>query len=422
MSPPASSTSPRSSGADSSDRREPMRAVLLEGVHPAAAQALRAAGLEVESIAQALEGDALRDAIAGASLVGIRSRTRLEASVLDAAPSLAAIGCFCIGTNQVELGAAANRGVPVFNSPFGNTRSVAELTLAEIVMLLRGIVDRSSDLHRGVWKKSASGSHEVRGRVLGIVGYGHIGSQLSVLAESLGMQVVFFDIDHKLPLGNACAVGSLDELLERSDVVSLHVPETPQTRGMIGGAEIDRMKRGAILVNNARGSLVDLDAAAEALRRGHLGGIAADVFPQEPESNGPGFACPLVGVAGAILTPHIGGSTEEAQESIGRDVAEKLLRFVLGGSTRGAVNVPEVDLPRRVEGRHRILHFHRNVPGVLGRMHTMLAARGINIHAEYLQSDVEISYVILDVDASDADTVQADLATIPETLRMRMIC
>jgi D-3-phosphoglycerate dehydrogenase len=369
--------------------------VLLEGVHPAAAQALRAAGLEVESISAALEGDALLDAIAGATIVGIRSRTRLEASVLDAAPSLAAVGCFCIGTNQVELGAAANRGVPVFNSPFGNTRSVAELTLAEIVMLLRGIVDRSCDLHRGIWTKCASGSHEVRGRILGIVGYGHIGSQLSVLAESLGMQVLFFDIDHKLPLGNACAVGSLDELLERSDVVSLHVPETPQTRGMIGAAEIARMKRGAILVNNARGSLVDLDAAAEALRRGHLRGVAADVFPQEPESNGPGFTCPL---------------------------AEKLLRFVLGGSTRGAVNVPEVDLPRRVEGRHRILHFHRNVPGVLGRMHTMLAARGINIHAEYLQSDVDRSYVILDVDASDAETVQADLATIPETLRMRMIC
>ena len=399
-----------------------IRAVLLEGVHPAAANALRAAGVEVDSIAGALEGDALADAIAGADLLGIRSRTKLDAAMLAAAPSLAAIGCFCIGTNQVDLDAAANCGVPVFNSPFGNTRSVAELTLAEIVVLLRGVVDRSADLHRGLWTKSASGSHEVRGRVLGIVGYGHIGSQLSVLAESLGMQVVFFDIDHKLPLGNAWAVGSLDELLERSDVVSLHVPETPRTKGMIGAAEIDRMKPGSILVNNARGSLVDLEAAAEALRRGHLRGMAADVFPREPESNGPGFECPLVGVPGALLTPHIGGSTEEAQESIGRDVAEKLLRFVLGCSSRGAVNVPEVDLPRRVEGRHRILHFHRNVPGVLGRMHTMLAARGINIHAEYLQSDFERSYVILDVDASDAATVQADLASIPETLRVRLIC
>jgi len=400
----------------------PGRALLLEGIHHSAIETLESAGFAVETLPGALEPDDLQDALAGVTVLGIRSRTRLDADFLRESDDLTAVGCFCIGTNHVDLDAAATRGVPVFNSPFGNTRSVAELTLAEIVLLHRRVVDRSTELHRGEWRKSASGCREVRGRTLGIVGYGHIGSQLSVLAEGLGMQVLFHDVAHRLPLGNAFAVGSLDELLERSDVVSLHVPATPLTEGMIGPAAFGRMRPGAILVNNARGSLVDLDAAAEALRSGRLGGIAVDVYPSEPESNGPGFSCPLSGVPGAILTPHIGGSTEEAQETIARDVAEKLLRFVLGGSSRGAVNVPEVDLPRRVEGRHRILHFHRNVPGVLGRMHTMLAARGINIHAEYLQSDFERSYVILDVDASDAAMVQADLASIPETLRVRLIC
>jgi D-3-phosphoglycerate dehydrogenase len=398
------------------------RIVLLEGVHAAAVPVLEDAGFEVETIRAALDGRDLWEAVAGADVVGIRSRTRLDADALRAATSLTAIGCFCIGTNQVDLAAAAARGVPVFNSPFGNTRSVAELTLAEIVLLHRGVADRSAELHRGEWRKTAAGSREVRGRTLGIVGYGHIGSQLSVLAEGLGMSVVFFDIAHRLPLGNAVAAASLDDLLERSDVVSLHVPATPLTAGMIGAAELARMKPGAFLLNNARGSLVDLDAAAEALRSGRLGGIAVDVYPSEPEANGPGFSCPLSGVPGAILTPHIGGSTEEAQETIARDVADKLARHALAGSTRSAVNVPEVDLPQRRDGQHRILHYHRNVPGVLGRMHTMLAARGINIHAEYLQSDVDRSYVILDVDASDAATVQAELAAIPETLRVRMIC
>lgn len=399
-----------------------MRAVLLEGVHPSAAAMLGAAGIEVLALASAEEGPRLRAAIEGASLLGIRSRTQVDQRLLEESPGLLAVGCFCIGTNQVDLAAAADRGVPVFNSPFGNTRSVAELTLAEIVMLLRGAIDRNAELHRGVWRKATAGSHEVRGRALGIVGYGRIGSQLSVLAEGLGMQVLFHDIAHRMPLGNAIAVESLGELLERSDAISLHVPETPRTVGMIGAAEIARMRRGSILVNNARGSLVDLEAVAASLRGGHLRGFAADVFPREPESNGPGFACPLLGLPGALLTPHIGGSTEEAQESIGRDVADKLLRYALCGSTRGAVNVPEVDLPSLGAGRHRILHYHLNVPGVLGRMHTMLAARGINIHAEHLQSDALRSCVILDVDPSDAATVQTELATIPQTLRVRMIC
>lgn len=419
-SPPDSLTCPRSSVADD-PRSGALKALLLEKVHPVAEAMLRSAGVEVEARPGALEGRELVEAVRGASILGIRSRSRVDAAVLAAAPELLAIGCFCIGTNQVDLGVAAAHGVPVFNSPFGNTRSVAELTLAEIVMLLRGVFDRSTELHHGIWRKTAEGAREVRGRTLGIVGYGHIGSQLSVLAESLGMQVVFFDIDHRLPLGNAVALGSLEELLERSDVVSLHVPETDLTRGMIGAREIARMRRGAILLNNARGSLVDLDAAADSLRRGHLRGIAADVFPNEPESNGPGFATPLAGAPNSILTPHVGGSTEEAQEAIGRDVAEKLLRHAIGGSTRGAVNVPEVDLPRRREGAHRILHFHRNVPGVLGRMHTLLASRGINITAEYLQSDPHLSYVILEVDPADAEVVRRDLATVPETIRVRTL-
>ena len=399
----------------------PLHALLLENIHAVADQPLSTAGLTVERRKDALAGDDLRRALERAHIVGIRSKTRLDAELLAAAPNLIAVGCFCIGTEQVDLAAARRNGVAVFNAPFSNTRSVAELTLAEIIALSRGLCDRSATLHAGRWVKSAKDAHEVRGRTLGIVGYGHIGSQVSVLAEALGMRVVYYDVVPVMALGNAAPASTLEDLLERSDVVTLHVPGTPQTRGLIGAAEIARMKRGAMLINNARGGVVDLAALATALRAGAVGGAAIDVFPTEPEAGDCPFACELAGLPNVILTPHIGGSTEEAQESIARDVSAKLVRFVRNGSTTTSVNVPEVDLPHVRPNQHRILHFHHNVPGVLGRMHTMLATLGVNINAEYLQSDGDLSYVILDVDPISHDAVKEGLKQVPETIRARTL-
>ena len=395
-------------------------AVLVEAIHAAADGPLREAGFDVERLDRSPDASQLAALLARATVIGLRSKTRLPATSLSAAQRLAAVGCFCIGTDQVDLACAARTGVPVFNSPFSNTRSVAELTLAEIIALSRRLFDKSAQLHTGLWDKSAKESREVRGRTLGIVGYGHIGSQLSVLAEGLGMRVVYFDIARRLALGNAHALPSLQAVLEASDVVSLHVPDTDRTRNLIGAKELAQMKRGAALINNSRGKVVDLEALAAALRSGHLSGAAADVFPEEPAENGQGFRTPLAGLGNVILTPHIGGSTEEAQEAIAVDVAEKLARFWKHGTTATAVNFPQVDLPQVKDGLLRILHVHRNVPGVLGKMHTLLAQASINIHAEFLQSDSDTSFVILDVDPFGDATLLDGLGAMPETIRMRI--
>lgn len=395
-------------------------AVLVEAIHAAADGPLREAGFDVERLDRSPEASQLASMLSRATVIGLRSKTRLPATSLSAAQRLAAVGCFCIGTDQVDLACAARTGVPVFNSPFSNTRSVAELTLAEIIALSRRLFDKSAQLHTGLWDKSAKESREVRGRTLGIVGYGHIGSQLSVLAEGLGMRVVYFDIARRLALGNAHALPSLQAVLQASDVVSLHVPDTDRTRNLIDANAIAQMKRGAALINNSRGKVVDLDALAAALRSGHLSGAAADVFPEEPAENGQGFRTPLAGLGNVILTPHIGGSTEEAQEAIALDVAEKLARFWRHGTTATAVNFPQVDLPQVKDGLLRILHVHRNVPGVLGKMHTLLAQAGINIHAEFLQSDHDTSFVILDVDPFGNAALLDGLGAMPETIRMRI--
>lgn len=397
-----------------------MKVLLCERIHPAAEAAFHQAGLRVERRDGALEG-ASPSELAGTAILGIRSKTEIDAATIERLPDLLAIGCFCIGTNQVDLRAAMRRAVTVFNAPFSNTRSVAELTLAEVVALNRRLVDKSMLMHGGRWDKSSAGAHEVRGRTLGIIGYGHIGSQVSVLAEAFGMRVVYFDIVQRLPLGNAQPRSSLSDVLREADCVSLHVPATPATHNLIGAAEIATMKPGAMIINNARGSVVDLHAAAAALQTGHLGGIAADVFPEEPALNDAPFACPLAGLPNVILTPHVGGSTEEAQRNIAVEVSEKLARFVRTGTTTSSVNVPEVDLPSPLADQLRILHFHRNVPGVLSRINGIMADLGVNINAEYLRSNAEVSYVILDVDPVPADVVETRLSAIPETIRVRTI-
>jgi D-3-phosphoglycerate dehydrogenase len=398
-----------------------LKFLLLEGIHPSAVEAFNRDGYHhLETHAQALVGDELIAAIHDAHFVGLRSRTQLSEAVLSAAPKLTAIGCFCIGTNQVDLQAAARRGIPVFNAPFSNTRSVAELVLGEIIMLLRGIPEKSALLHRGGWMKSAAHSYEVRGKTLGIIGYGHIGTQIGVLAEQLGMTVVFCDVETKLPLGNARQLGSLDAVLEAADVVTLHVPETPETRLMIGAAQLARMKRGASLINASRGTVVDLDALAAALESGHVSGAAIDVFPIEPERNDQPFESPLARFDSVILTPHIGGSTLEAQESIGREVAAKLIRYSNNGSTVTAVNFPEVSLPAPA-GQSRLLHIHRNVPGMLARINEQFSRAGINVAAQYLRTNEHVGYVVMDVDASASAVAYEGLCAIPGTIRCRIV-
>ena len=399
-----------------------IRVVLLEGVHERAYELLSQAGYTVERVDGALEGDALLEAAGDAHMVGIRSKTRLGADFFERARRVWAVGCFCIGTNQVDLEAAAGRGVAVFNAPFSNTRSVAEKTVCEIIALSRRLFDRSMAMHAGSWEKSASGAHEVRGRTLGIVGYGRIGSQLSVLAESIGMRVLYHDVLDRLPLGNASAISSLGELLGASDVVSLHVPATAATAGLVGAPEIAAMKKGAILINNARGSVVDVAALAAALREGRLGGAAVDVFPEEPGASRATFESPLRGAPNVILTPHIGGSTVEAQRNIADEVGSKLVKLMNVGSTTTCVNLPEVDLPLLHERHHRILHIHHNVPGVLSRMHAIMAELGVNIAAEFLQSDPKRSYVIVDVDPARGEELKERIrAEVGETIRVRSI-
>ena len=378
--------------------RNKLKVVLLEGIHPSAVEAFTTDGYtQVETHPKALEGQALIDAIADAHFVGLRSRTQLTAEVLEKTPKLVAVGAFCIGTNQIALEAAARRGVPVFNAPFSNTRSVAELVVAEIIMLMRGIPQKNALLHRGGWMKSAANSFEVRGKTLGIIGYGHIGTQLGLLAETLGMRVVFYDIETKLPLGNARQLSTLDELLAEADVVSLHVPETPDTKNMMGAEQIARMKEGSFLINASRGTVVDIDALAAALESKHILGAAIDVFPVEPKGNEGDFQSPLIRFENVLLTPHIGGSTGEAQESIGREVASKLIRYSNNGSTLSAVNFPEVSLPAH-PGLCRILHIHRNVPGMLTRINERLSNAGINIASQYLQTNQHVGYVVVDVE------------------------
>lgn len=377
---------------------EKTKLLLLEGVNDSAVDLLRASGFSaIERLPKALEGDTLRKALKGISLLGIRSRTALTQDVLAAADQLTAVGCFSVGTNQVDLNAARKRGIPVFNAPFSNTRSVAELVIGEIVMLLRQIFPRSVAAHDGGWDKSAAGSREVRGRTLGIIGYGNIGSQLSTLAEAMGMRVIYFDRTDKLRHGNTEPVDQLETLLAESDVVSLHVPETPETHNMIGERELRLMKPGSCLINNSRGTVVDLDALAGALRDGHLAGAAIDVFPVEPSSNSERFKSPVQGLKNVILTPHVGGSTEEAQERIGREVARKLVDYCINGSTMGAVNFPQVQLHARAHGV-RFSHVHHNVPGMLRRLNEVFLQRDINIAAQYLETDSEVGYVVLDVD------------------------
>ena len=395
--------------------------LLLEGIHPSAIKLLQAAGYSnIESISGALEGPALIAKIADAHFVGIRSRTQLTADVFAHAQKLAAVGCFCIGTNQVDLDAARERGVAVFNAPFSNTRSVAELVLAEAILLLRGIPAKSAAAHRGGWLKSADNAYEIRGKTLGIIGYGSIGTQLSVLAEGLGMQVVFYDVMTKLALGNARQVTSLHDLLAMSDVVSLHVPELPSTQWMMGTAQIAAMKPGSVLINASRGTVVEIEPLAEALKANKLLGAAIDVFPLEPSSNKEPFESPLRGLDNVILTPHVGGSTIEAQENIGIEVAEKLVKYSDNGTSTSSVNFPEVALPAH-PGKHRLLHIHRNVPGVLQQINTVFGANNINIASQYLQTHGDIGYVVIDIDAAHSDVALAKLADVTGTIRSRVL-
>jgi D-3-phosphoglycerate dehydrogenase / 2-oxoglutarate reductase len=403
--------------------KDKIRVLLLEGISDSAAELFKAAGYtNLDRLPKALEGPKLLDAVKGIHLLGIRSRTQISEQVLKRADRLIAIGCFNVGTNQVNIDAAANIGVPVFNAPFSNTRSVAELVIGEIVMLLRRVVPRSNSAHEGGWDKSANDSHEVRGKTLGIIGYGNIGSQLSYLAEALGMRVIFYDHTDKLRHGNTEPIGSLRDLLAQSDVVTLHVPETPATHRMIGKAEIFAMKRGAYLINNSRGTVVDLDALAEALREDKLRGAAIDVFPVEPGSNAERFVSPLQGLKNVILTPHIGGSTEEAQERIGEEVARKLIEYSDGGSTVGAVNFPQAQLPARPLGT-RFIQVQRNMPGMLGKLNEVLARHAVNIAAQYYETRNEIGYVVLDADASEADSqsILKEIRALEGTIRARLL-
>jgi D-3-phosphoglycerate dehydrogenase / 2-oxoglutarate reductase len=397
-----------------------IKVLLLENIHPVAAEAFAADGFQVETVKGALPEAELVQRVRDVHLLGIRSKTRVTPAVLDAARRMLAVGAFCIGTNQVATAHANRRGIPVFNAPFSNTRSVAELILAEIVMLSRHLGDRSREVHEGRWRKVAAGSHEVRGRTIGIVGYGHIGSQIGVLAEAFGMRVVFHDILAKLPMGNNRATQKLEDVLELADFVTLHVPETPQTRNMIGPAELARMKPGACLLNASRGTVVVIDALADAIRRGHIGGAAVDVYPEEPESNCDGFVSALCGLPNVILTPHIGGSTEEAQEAIGREVSAALLKLVNAGATTGAVNFPQVEVPI-TKGTHRILNIHRNVPGVLRDINRIVSDHNANIHAQVLSTDPDIGYLLMDLDQDVSLDVKRAIGALETSLRTRIL-
>ena len=407
--------------AKTSLEKSKIKILLLEGVHQSAVDNFHNAGYEnIEHLPTSLDEESLIEKIRDVHFIGIRSRTQLTERVFEAAEKLVGVGCFCIGTNQVDLDAALKRGIAVFNAPYSNTRSVAELVLAEAIMLLRGIPEKNARAHQGGWLKSAKNSHEARGKTLGIVGYGSIGAQLSVLAESLGFNVIYYDVITKLGMGNASQVGSLEELLSRSDVVSLHVPDLASTRWMIGAKEIAAMKDGAILINAARGSVVEIEPLADAIKAGKLNGAAIDVFPVEPKGNDEEFQSPLRGLDNVILTPHIGGSTLEAQENIGIEVSEKLITYSDNGTTVTSVNFPEVALPAHPD-KHRLLHIHDNVPGVLSQINRVLSENGINISGQYLQTNDKVGYVVIDVDKAYGPQALEALRQVEHTLKILVL-
>jgi D-3-phosphoglycerate dehydrogenase / 2-oxoglutarate reductase len=396
------------------------RALLLERIHPLAARRLRDAGFQVEELSSSLGEDALLQRLEGVSVLGIRSKTRLSRRVIEEARGLEAIGAFCIGTNQIDLDACLGRGIPVFNAPYSNTRSVVELTMGVAILLLRNVLEKNDLLHRGVWRKSAEHAREVRGKRLGIVGYGNIGAQLSILAEGMGMEVRFFDVTEKLPLGNARPTRTLHELLADADVVSVHVDGSPANRGLFGPDEFRAMKKGAVFINMSRGFVVDLVALHDALRGGRVRSAAVDVFPEEPKADGEPFDSPLRGMPNVLLTPHIGGSTEEAQEHIGGFVPHKILNYLEQGSTTLSVNFPGLQLPE-LRGTHRFVHIHENVPGILASINQVLAGREINISGQYLKTNERIGYVIADVERGYDDAVVEELQAIPRTIRVRVL-
>jgi len=402
--------------------KDKIKFLLVEGVHQTALDNLKRAGYtNIEYHKGALDAESLKESIRDAHFVGIRSRTNLTEEIFAAAEKLVAVGCFCIGTNQVDLKASQKRGIPVFNAPFSNTRSVAELVLGEMLLMIRGVPEANAKAHRGQWNKQANGSYEARGKKLGIIGYGHIGTQLGILAEGLGMQVYFYDIESKLPLGNAHQIDSLPELLNMSDVVSLNVPDNQSTRNMMGKVEFAHMKPGALFINAARGTVVDIEALCAALGNKHLAGAAVDVFPQEPATNSDPFKSPLCEFDNVILTPHIGGSTQEAQENIGTEVAGKLAKYSDNGSTLSAVNFPEVSLPEHGERVSRLLHIHENRPGIMTRINQIFAEQSINIAAQYLQTTPDIGYVVIDVETDAENTALQLLKAIPGTIRARLL-
>jgi D-3-phosphoglycerate dehydrogenase len=400
--------------------KDHIKVLLLENIHPLAKKIFSTETFQVETLSGALGTDQLKEKIRDVHVLGIRSKTQVTAEALSEARRLLTIGAFCIGTNQIDLDAAKKRGIPVFNAPFGNTRSVAEMVLAEIVMLSRGLGQRSMEMHQGIWKKISTGCFEIRGKTLGIIGYGHIGSQVSTLAEAFGMRVLFYDIVSKLPLGNARNSGSLNELLQTSDFITLHVPATPQTHMMIGEPQMKLMKKGSFLVNASRGSVVDIGALAAALKSNHLAGAAIDVFPEEPEANTESFKTELRNLPNVILTPHIGGATEEAQANIGEEVPATLIRFVNTGATSGSVNFPAVDLPH-TKGTHRILNVHKNVPGVLREINRIISDIGTNIQAQALATDADVGYLVLDTDRSFSSEVKSAIEGLATSIKTRIL-
>ncbi len=400
--------------------KDRIKVLLLENVHPSAHELFQAEGVHLETLPGALGEEELAKRIEDVHVLGIRSKTRVTERALSGARRLLTVGCFCIGTNQVDLRSANRRGVPVFNAPFSNTRSVAEMIMAEIVMLSRRLGDRAREMHVGQWRKVATGSFEVRSKTLGIVGYGHIGRQVGVIAEALGMRVLFFDTAAKLPMGNNRSTKTLEELLGASDFVTFHVPETPQTRGMVGARELAAMPAGSYLLNASRGTVIDIGALAAALKSGHLAGAAIDVFPEEPESNSDNFASPLQGIPNVVMTPHIGGSTAEAQEAIGREVGAALIKFVNAGVTTGTVNFPQIDAPP-TPGKHRILNVHKNVPGVLRDINRIVSEKGANIASQVLATDADIGYLVMDLDQDVSLDVKNAVAVLETSIKTRIL-
>ena len=401
--------------------KDKIKVLFLENISDKAVQYFKQQGYaDVKKIAGSLSEEELIKVIKDVHILGIRSKTFISKKVLDSAKKLQAIGCFCIGVNQVDLKACKQKGIAVYNAPYSNTRSVAELAIGASILLIRRILDKNNAAHKGIWNKDAKGSFELRGKTLGIIGYGNIGTQLSVMAEAMGMRVQFFDIETKLPLGNAQAKKSIKEIVSSSDIISLHVPETNQTKNLISKAVLKQFKSGSILVNYARGEVVDLDSLAEAIKEKHIAGAAIDVFPVEPEKNGDAFSTPLQGMSNVLLTPHIGGSTEEAQENIGEDVSIKLYQYLERGVSNGSHTIPSLSLPP-VDGAHRILHIHKNVPGVLGAINTLLSKNKINIVGQYLKTNDEIGYVVLDVDSKLSKQAMALLKEVKETIKVRML-